>query len=93
MEIRNSLSAHPCLHVFLVLRGPGTAQSTGLSFPFCQEKDLDSRSSEIPLTLIFSGEFVVSVTLIWMFEIPQTLYRSHTKTSQGEENEQDDILC
>lgn len=61
----------------------------GLSFSYCQEKDLDWNASEIPLTLILilSGEFVISVTVIWMFEAAPTLTQPHRKMSQGEENE------
>lgn len=57
VDCRSSLSTCPSLHFLLVFFGPWTGQNMGLSFPLCQEKDLDWSTSEISLTLI-SGEFV-----------------------------------
>lgn len=43
----------------------------GPSVPSCRVKNLDWSASEI--ALIFSDDFVISVTIIWVFEVPQTL--------------------
>lgn len=79
VDIRNSFSTHPCLPFLLVFLGPWTVQSMGLSFLLLPRKRFGLKCLEIPLTLIFCGEIFISITIIWMFETPQTLSGPHTE--------------